>query len=274
MAPAKFDDLEKSCADLFGKGFDFGAVKFECKTKADGVDMVLKGDHANSTGLIKGSLESNFSCHGVAIKKTWHTANSCDLEISKSGLAKNCGKTVLTGTFSPDGGFVPGKFKQNISCPSSNVNISSTLSAAPKIALDASFAHKQFLFGLSTGYDVSKSALTGHKIGLGMTHGAISTVVKSSLANDVNISVFNKLNDKQVLGVQASYGSAVSMGVAMKCNDCNGATVQVKLDNNGHLGYSYNTKLSACNLTFSSKIDLTNLQGGGHKLGTSMKFDL
>jgi len=274
MAPPKFDDLEKSCADLFSKGFDFGAVKFECKTKAEGVDMTLKGDHANSTGLIKGSLESNFNAHGVAVKKTWHTSNNCDIEISKSGLAKHCGKSVLTGSFSPEGGFVPGKFKQNISCDTTNINLSSTISAAPKIALDAAFAHKQYTVGFSTGYDVSKGALTGHKVGLGMTHGAISTVVKSSLNNDINISVFNKINAKQVLGVQANYGGAVNLGVAMKCNDCAGATVQVKLDNNGHLGYSYNTKLSACNLTFSSKIDLTNLQGGGHKLGTSLKFDL
>merc|ERR1712014_495131 len=117
MAPPKFDDLGKAGNDLFDKNYDFGKVKFELKNKNDGMDLVVKGDQNVASSAIKGSVESNFKCafSGFDVKKTWHTSNSLDMEFSKSGIAAGLGKTTLTASFSPDGGFAPGAFKQNIS---------------------------------------------------------------------------------------------------------------------------------------------------------------
>jgi hypothetical protein len=272
MAPPKFDDLGKAGADLFGKGYDFGAVKLEMKTKSDGVDMVIKGAHDNNTSAVKASLESNFNCSGIAVKKTWHTSNNCDLEFSKSGLAANLGKTTLTGAFSPDGGFVPGKLKQAFSNDKMCVNFNSTLSAAPKVGLDAVMAFNQFHLGFAVGYDVGKGAVTNNSVALGMQQGSINTVVKSALKNDATVTVFNKINADQHLGVQAKYGDKMSLGFAMKCNSCPGVTAQYKLDNNGHLGVSYASKLAACDMTLSANVDLTNLNAGGHKVGANLKF--
>jgi hypothetical protein len=275
MAPPKFDDLGKAGSDLFGKGFDFGNVKLEMKTKTDGVDMTVKGTHDNNTSAVKASLESNFKCplgSGTDIKKTWHTNNSMDLEFSKSKLAANLGKTTLTATFSPEGGFVPGKLKQNFSNDKANINFNTTLSAAPKIGLDACMAMNQFNVGFSAGYDVGKGAVTSNAVGFGMQQGSINAVVKSCLKNDATLTVFNKINADQSLGVQAKYGDKVSLGFAMKCTKCAGVVSQYKLDNNGHLGISYATDLAAANMTFSANLDLTNLSGGGHKVGANMKF--
>jgi len=274
MAPAKFDDLGKAGNDLFSKGFDFGKVKFEMKSKAEGVEMVVKGDHDNATSAVKASLESNFKCQGVAVKKTWHTANVCDLELSKSGLAANLGKTTLTGSFSPDGGFVPGKFKQAFSNDACNVNFASTLAAAPKLSLDAVFNHKNYNVGFSTGFDVSKSAISSKALALNLVQGSIDATLKSSLNNDCNLTVFNKVDDKKCIGVQASYGKAVDLAFAVKCTGCEGVTSQYKINQKGHLGASYATKLAACDLTASAHVDLLNLNGGGHKLGANLKFNL
>lgn len=275
MAPPKFDDLGKSANDLFDKNYDFGKVKFELKNKNNGMDLIVKADHTNASSAIKGSVESNFKAAGFDCKKTWHTTNSLDAEFSKSGLAANLGKTTLTATFSPDGGFVPGKFKQNISKDNFNVNVNSTLSAAPKIGLDAVFAVKNFDVGFSTGYDVKKGALTGNKVALAMTQGNINAVLKSTCNNDAHLTVFNKVSDKAVMAVCAKYASdSTGMGVAYKSQHCPGVTSQYKICNSGKFGVSYASKLAACDLTVAVEVDLLNLQGGGHKIGSAFKFAL
>ena len=116
------------------------------------MDLVVKADQNVASSAIKGNVESNCSLSGFAFKKTWHTHNALDLEVSKSGLASGLGKTVLTASFTPDGGVALGKFKQNISKDNFNLNVNSTMAAAPKVGLDAVFAHKNFNLGFSTGY--------------------------------------------------------------------------------------------------------------------------
>jgi len=273
MAPAKFDDLGKAGSDLFSKGFDFGKVKFESKSKAEGVDFVVKGDHDNVTSKVNASLESNFNCHGVAIKKTWHTANKCDLEFSKSGLAANLGKTTVTGTFSPDGGFVPGKFKQAFSNDKLNCNFASTMSAAPKVSLDAVFNMNNMNVGFSTGYDVGSGAISSKALAFNMKQGSIDSTLKSSLNNDACLTVFNKVDDSKSIAVQANYGKSVDLGFAVKCACANGVTSQYKINQKGHLGLSWASKLDACDLTLSTHVDMLNLNAGGHKVGANMKFN-
>jgi len=275
MAPPKFDDLGKSANDLFEKNYDFGKVKFELKNKNNGMDLIVKADHNNASSAIKGSVESNFNAAGFDCKKTWHTTNSMDLEFAKSGLAANLGKTTLTAAFSPDGGIVPGKFKQNISKDNFNVNVNSTLSAAPKIGMDGVFAVKNFHVGFSTGYDVKKSACSGNKVALAMTQGNINAVLKSTCNNDAHFTVFNKVNSDAVMAVCAKYSAdGTGMGVAYKSTACEGVTAQYKICNSGKFGVSYASKLAACDLTVAAEVDLLNLQGGGHKIGSAFKFAL
>jgi len=277
MAPQKFDDLGKAGNDLFEKNYDFGKVKFELKNKNEGMDLVVKGDQNVASSAIKGSVESNHKCKfsNFDVKTTWHTHNALDFEVSKSGLASGLGKTVLTSSFTPEGGVALGKFKQNISKDNLNLNVNSTMAAAPKIGLDAVFAHKNFNVGFSTGYCVKKSACTGKNVAFAMQQGAINAVLKSTCNSDANLTVFNKLNDNAVLAVSAKYSAdATSMGVAYKTTACPGVTAQYKLMNSGRFGASYASKLAACDLTVSADIDLLNLQGGGHKFGSAFKFAL
>merc|ERR1712166_1303781 len=250
MAPPKFDDLGKAGNDLFEKNYDFGKVKFELKNKNEGMDLIVKGDQSVASSAIKGSVESNFKCSGVDVKKTWHTHNALDIEVAKSGIASGLGKTVLTASFTPDGGVALGKFKQNISKENFNV-------------------------GFSTGYCVKKSACTGKNVAFAMQQGAINAVLKSTCNSDAALTVFNKLNDNSVMAVSANYSTdATSMGVAYKSTACPGVTAQYKLMNSGRFGASYASKLAACDLTVSADIDLLNLQGGGHKFGSAFKFAL
>merc|ERR1711881_538372 len=196
-------------------------------------------------------------------------------EMSRAGLAASLGKTTLTAAFSPDGGFVPGKFKQNISKDNLNLNVNSTMTAAPKICMDAVVAHKNFNVGFSTGYCLKKQACVGNNVAFGMQQGNINAVLKSTCNSDAALTVFNKLNDKAVMAVQANYSAdATSMGVAYKTNACAGVTAQYKLMNSGRFGLSYASSLAACDLTVSADVDLLNLQGGGHKFGSAFKFAL
>merc|ERR1712038_197809 len=277
MAPAKFADLGKAGNDLFGKGFEYGNVKMELKTNSsDGLAFLLKGGHDNNTAAITSSLEAKFNCDKVGeIKKTWNANKAVmDIEVANSSLLKG-GKVTLTGCMSPNGGFAPGKVKTNWSNDKMNINFNSSMSAAPKLDFDAVLAHNNFNLGFAAAFNVKTSALESKQVAFGMQQGSINAVFKSSMNNDVSFIAFNKVNSDLSVGVKADYGKGMNLGLAAKCTGGSNMTKQMKINQNGLLGFSAVTKLdSGCELTTSALLDLTNMASGGHKVGAMFKFDL
>jgi len=277
MAPAKFGDLGKAANDLFDKGFEYGNVKMELKThSSDGVALLLKGAHDNNTAAISSSLEAKYKCDKLGeVKKTWNANKAnLDIEVANSSLLKG-GKLTFTGCLNPSGGFVPGKLKTNWSNDKMNVNFNSSISAAPKLDFDAVLAHSNFNFGVACGFNMKSSALESKQVALAIQQNSVNCVVKSALANDVTVSIFNKVNPTCNLGVRLGYGKSTNLAIAAKCTGDAHCTKQVKLNQNGQMGFSCVTKLdSGCELTTSAMLDLPNLANGGHKVGAMFKFDL
>jgi voltage-dependent anion channel protein 2 len=59
--PATYADLGKNARDIFGKGYHFGLVKLECKTKTpSGVEFTVNGSSNQDTGKVVGNLESKY----------------------------------------------------------------------------------------------------------------------------------------------------------------------------------------------------------------------
>lgn len=58
MSPPVYADLGKQSKDVFGKGYHFGLLKFECKAKtASGVEFTTNATNNTEKGSISGSLE-------------------------------------------------------------------------------------------------------------------------------------------------------------------------------------------------------------------------
>jgi len=279
MAPPKFDDLGKAGADLFKKGFEHGSVKVELKNKADNVDFTVKGAHNIASQAINASIESNMKCSqsGVNLKKVFHTNGKVELEASKSDLIKGAGKTTLTGSLTGlNSNFVPGKFKQNYAQGKVNVNFASTLSAAPCLNLDAVLAMNNVNAGFAVGFDAGKMELKSKALAVSFAQNNLTATAKTSVNNDLNLILHNKLTSSHSMAAMVDYSAkGVSLAIAGKKADCPHGSTQYKLDNNGVLSSAFVTKLdSGCELNFSANMNLTNLQGGGHKLGAMFKFNL
>lgn len=61
MAPPVYADLGKSARDVFGKGYHFGVLKLECKSKTStGVEITAGGNNALESGKVAGNLETKY----------------------------------------------------------------------------------------------------------------------------------------------------------------------------------------------------------------------
>ena len=61
MAPPTYSDLGKQAKDVFGKGYHFGVLKLECKSKtATGVEITAGGNNALESGKVSGNLETKY----------------------------------------------------------------------------------------------------------------------------------------------------------------------------------------------------------------------
>ena len=79
MSPPSYADLGKSARDVFGKGFHFGLVKLEVKSKTESGAEVKSGGVSNvDTGKVSGSVDYKTKrCPGTGLQLTskWTTDN-------------------------------------------------------------------------------------------------------------------------------------------------------------------------------------------------------
>jgi len=74
MSPPSYADLGKAARDVFGKGYHFGSIKLDCKSKTEaGVEVNTGGTHAIDSGKVAGNLETKYACKeygkGHAVKR-------------------------------------------------------------------------------------------------------------------------------------------------------------------------------------------------------------
>ncbi len=61
MAPPAYGDLGKSARDVFGKGYHFGSLKLDVKTKTStGVEFNSGASSVVDTGKVAGNLETKY----------------------------------------------------------------------------------------------------------------------------------------------------------------------------------------------------------------------
>lgn len=61
MAPPVYADLGKQSRDVFGKGYHFGVLKLECKSKTQtGVEINAGGSNTLDSGKVSGNLETKY----------------------------------------------------------------------------------------------------------------------------------------------------------------------------------------------------------------------
>ena len=100
MAPPKYGDLGKQANDVFSKGYHFGLLKLEVKTKTNtGVEFTTGGNSNLETGKVAGNLETKYQVKdlGMTLTEKWTTDNSLNTTVDVVDKVKTGTSSWLRG---------------------------------------------------------------------------------------------------------------------------------------------------------------------------------
>jgi len=278
MAPPSYSDIGKQARDVFGKGYHFGLVKLEVKSKsASGIEFTAGGNTTTDGGKVNGSLETKWSCkeQGLKLTEKWNTDNTINATVDYEKLMPGL-KLTLDGNFQPNSGDKAGKFKSEYKHDRILFNADMNLSKSPVVNLAASMGHGPYALGYQTAFDTGKSALTKHNLALNYNAG---DMILHCSSNDFKVfggGIYLKNSSSLETGITCSsaLGGASNFAIGCKYALDKDAAVRAKVDTNSQIGLSYQQKLrDGVTVTLSSNLDGTKLNQPGHKLGLCLEME-
>uniref|UniRef100_A0A803YIP4 Non-selective voltage-gated ion channel VDAC1 n=1 Tax=Meleagris gallopavo TaxID=9103 RepID=A0A803YIP4_MELGA len=102
--PPAYADLGKSARDVFTKGYGFGLIKLDLKTKSEnGLEFTSSGSANSETSKVSGSLETKYRWveYGLMFTEKWNTDNTLGTEITLEdqvtfGLKRAASRFIVT----------------------------------------------------------------------------------------------------------------------------------------------------------------------------------
>jgi voltage-dependent anion channel protein 2 len=278
MAPPSYSDIGKSARDVFGKGYHFGLVKLEVKSKsASGLEFTAGGNTTTDGGKVSGSLETKMACkdHGLKLTEKWNTDNSVNATVDYEKLMPGL-KLTLDGSFQPNTGDKAGKLKTEYKHDRILFNADMGLASSPVVNMSAAVGHGPYALGYQTAFDTGKSALTKHNLALNYAAGDMTLHTTSSDFKVFGGGIYLKNSAQLETGITASstIGGGSNFAIGCKYALDKDAAVRAKVDTNSQIGLSYQQKLrDGITMTLSSNIDGTKLNQPGHKLGLCLEME-
>jgi len=281
MSPPVYADLGKQSKDVFGKGYHFGLLKFECKAKtASGVEFTTNATNNTEKGSISGSLETKHKCkdYGVTFTEKWSTDNTLNTQLNVEDQIVKGLKLTLDTNFAPQTGTKNGQLKFQYKHDTVTAESSVTLDpAGPNVNGSIVVAYQGWLAGYQMGYDTSKSKLTKSNFAVGYNGGDYILHTNVNDGSEFGGSLYHKLNKDLETGVSLGWradSNKVSFGIGCKHILDADTSVRAKLDNDAHLGLACQHKLrQGMTLTLSSLFDTKNFNAGGHKIGLAFECE-
>jgi len=279
MAPPSFSDIGKQSRDVFGKGYHFGLMKLEVKSKTStGVEFTNALSSNTEGGAVNGNIETKYKCgeYGVTFTEKWSTDNTLNASVAVQDKVMPGMKVTLDGNMKPDTGAMSGKLKTEYKHDSLVVNADMNLSSSPLINLSTSLGYGAWALGYSTAFDTAKSAATKHNVALGY---ATKEMVCHATANDSKVfggGIYHRINPALETGVSinSSMGGNTSFGIGCKYSLGPDASIRAKVDNASKIGLSYQQELrKGVTVTLSTMLDGTKLNAPGHKVGVALEME-
>ncbi|XP_041066116.1 voltage-dependent anion-selective channel protein 3 isoform X1 [Carcharodon carcharias] len=279
--PPSYADLGKSSRDLFNKGYGFGLVKLELKTKSSSgvMEFTTSGSSNTDTGKATGCLESKYKLkeYGLTFSKKWNTDNVLASEITiEDQLAKGL-KLTFDTTFVPNTGKRSGKLKTAYKRDYVNLGCDIDFDfAGPTIHCMAVLGYEGWLIGHQIAFDTAKSKLAQNNFSLGYKAGDFQLHTHVNDGAEFGGSIYQKVNDKVETAVNLAWTAGSNntrFGIAAKYQIDSDTYVSAKVNNSSLIGLGYtHTLRPGVKLTLSGLIDGKNFHAGGHKVG--MGFEL
>jgi hypothetical protein len=288
MIPCAFSDLGKAAKDLFDKDFSLGLIKLTHKGKTiDNLDVSFSGTRvlnaAEGVNPISGHLEAKYKLpsRGLTLTEKWSTHNVITSDLVVEDVFVKGLKKSLELMFEPSTGKKSAKlksdykqkyvhFNMDVDLPTKNPILSASLvlGCEPKYG---------FLAGIQGSFDTSNGTLSKYQYALGMDRGdlVLNTVLVNH--NDLQASVYQRLNNQVETAATISYAHNTKVsrfGVATKYNFDKDTFVKAKVDTAGIVQVAYGFLLrGGFKMTLSGQFDGKNLDAGNHRLGLALDFE-
>jgi len=280
MSPPLYADLGKSSRDVFGKGFHFGLVKLDVKTRTStGVEFSSVGQSNIDTGKVSGHLETKYkmSDRGLTYTQKWTTDNQLATTVElQDNLVKGL-KVSCDGNFSPSTGVKNGKIKADLRHDIATVSADCDLNmSGPLLQGAVVIGHNGWLAGYQMAFDTGKSKLSKNNLSVGYSTGDF--VIHTNV-NDGNLfggSLYQKVSPSLETGINFGWtasSNTTTFGIGAKYNLDKNGSVRAKINNSSQIGLGYQQKLrEGITVTLSSLVDGKNFNQGGHKIGLALEM--
>ncbi|XP_066992475.1 voltage-dependent anion-selective channel [Anabrus simplex] len=281
MAPPPYPDLGKDARGIFSKGYHFGLIKLDCKTKtSSGVEFSTGGVSNQETGKVFGSLETKYGVkeYGLTFSEKWNTDNTLGTEISlQDSIAKGL-KVSFDATFAPQtgekSGVVKSEFKNDVCALNCDVDLDF---CGPRILASAVLGYNGWLAGYQTGFDTQKSKITQNNLALGYTAGDFILHTNVDNGQEFGGSIFHKVSSWLQTAIQIAWssdGNETRFGIGCKYDIDRDSAVRAKVNNASQIGIGYSQKLrEGITVSLSALIDGKNFNQGGHKIGVALELE-
>ncbi|XP_062926370.1 voltage-dependent anion-selective channel protein 2 [Mobula hypostoma] len=279
--PPSYADLGKSARDIFNKGYGFGLVKLEVKTKSQsGVEFTTSGSSNTESGKVSGSLETKYkwSEYGLTFTEKWNTDNTLGTEIAiEDQLAKGL-KLTFDTTFSPNTGKKSGRVKTAYKREYINLGCDVDFDfAGPAIHASAVAGYEGWLAGYQMSFDTAKSKLTKNNFAVGYKTGDFQLHTNVNDGAEFGGSIYQKVSDNLETAVNLAWtagNNSTRFGIAAKYQLDPTASVSAKVDNSSLIGIGYSQVLRpGIKLNLCTLIDGKGFNAGGHKLGLGLELE-
>uniref|UniRef100_A0A4W4EYQ8 Non-selective voltage-gated ion channel VDAC2 n=1 Tax=Electrophorus electricus TaxID=8005 RepID=A0A4W4EYQ8_ELEEL len=263
--PPAYADLGKSAKDIFNKGYGFGLVKLDVKTKSSsGVEFKTSGSSNTDTSKVVGSLETKYKRpeYGLTFTEKWNTDNTLGTEITvedqvckKSGKVKTAYKREYV----------------NLGC---DVDFDF---AGPTIHGAAVVGYEGWLAGYQMTFDTAKSKMSQNNFAVGYKTGDFQLHTNVNDGSEFGGSLYQKVSDNLETAVNLAWtagSNSTRFGIAAKYQLDKDTSISAKVNNTSLIGVGYTQTLrKGVKLTLSALVDGKNINTGGHKLGLGLELE-
>lgn len=281
MAPPSYSDLGKQARDVFSKGYHFGLLKLDVKTKTDsGVEFSSGCVSQQDKGSVFGTLETKYKVpdYGITLSERWNTDNVLVSEISmQDKLAKGL-KLSADCSISPQSSSKSGHLKAAFLHDACTLNGDYEISSqGQNLVASAVLGYQGIMGGYQLKFDIKDSKITANNIALGFSQKDFVLHTSVHNGDQYNGSVFHKVTPELDAAVDLTWVSASNetrFGIGCKYALDNTSSVRAKVNNASQIGLGYQQKLrEGITITLSTLIDAKNFNQGGHKYGIGIEME-
>ncbi|XP_031685764.1 voltage-dependent anion-selective channel protein 2-like isoform X3 [Oncorhynchus kisutch] len=280
--PPAYSDLGKAAKDIFGKGYGFGIVKLDLKTKAQSgvMEFSTSGSSNTDTGKAAGNLETKYKVKelGLSFTQKWNTDNTLATEVSmEDQLAKGL-KLGLDMSFVPNTGKKSAKLKTGYKRDFINLGCDLDFDmASPTVHAAAVLGYEGWLAGYQMAFDTSKSKLAQNNFALGYKAGDFQLHTNVNDGTEFGGSIYQKVNCHLETAINLAWTAGSNntrFGIGAKYQLDKDASLSAKVNNASLIGVGYTQALRpGVKLTLSALIDAKNFNAGGHKVGLGFELE-